>query len=109
MLAVPNSVGKWGQAHRKGLTDRRLREVVEECVELPGYECFKLQVPRRGVRGEGRTVWGPQRLREEGLGFRFYIQILPRLRGALIAAGRLAEFGPVTGVQARREERARGR
>ena len=56
VLAVPNSVGKWGQAHRKGLTDRRLREVVEECVELPGYECFKIQVPRRGGRGEGRNV-----------------------------------------------------
>ena len=23
------------------MTDRRLREVVEECVDLPGYEVFK--------------------------------------------------------------------
>ena len=43
----------------KGVTDRRLREVVEECVELPGYECLKRQVPRWGGRGEGRRVQGP--------------------------------------------------
>src|ERR687885_159612 len=33
--------GKWGQTQRKVVTDRRLREVVEECVGLPGYEVFK--------------------------------------------------------------------
>ena len=33
--------GKWGQSQRKVVTDRRLREVVEECVDLPGYEVFK--------------------------------------------------------------------
>jgi DNA topoisomerase-1 len=33
--------GKWGQQQRKAVTDVRLRRVVEECVELPGYEIFK--------------------------------------------------------------------
>ncbi len=33
--------GKWGQTQRKVVTDRRLREIVEECVALPGYEVFK--------------------------------------------------------------------
>src|SRR5215203_4554819 len=33
--------GKWGKTHRKVVTDCRLREVVEECVELPGYQIFK--------------------------------------------------------------------
>ncbi|HEX2183295.1 MAG TPA: hypothetical protein VHH10_13510, partial [Rubrobacteraceae bacterium] len=33
--------GKWGQVQRKAVTDARLRRIVEECVELPGYEIFK--------------------------------------------------------------------
>src|SRR5918995_2756030 len=33
--------GKWGQVQRKYVTDARLREIVEECVALPGYEIFK--------------------------------------------------------------------
>jgi DNA topoisomerase-1 len=33
--------GKWGQHQRKVITDTRLRRIVEECVELPGYEIFK--------------------------------------------------------------------
>src|ERR671914_1525536 len=33
--------GKWGKFHRQCVVDGRLREVVEECVALPGYEVFK--------------------------------------------------------------------
>ena len=33
--------GKWGQVQRKAGTDTSLREIVEECVALPGYEIFK--------------------------------------------------------------------
>src|SRR5215213_3718912 len=33
--------GKWGQMQRKCVTDARLREIVEECTALPGYEVFK--------------------------------------------------------------------
>jgi DNA topoisomerase I len=33
--------GKWGQQQRKVITDAKLRTIVEECAELPGYEVFK--------------------------------------------------------------------
>src|SRR5919199_10500 len=33
--------GKWGQMQRKCVADARLREIVEECAGLPGYEIFK--------------------------------------------------------------------
>src|SRR5918997_1048429 len=33
--------GKWGQMQRKCVADARLREIVEECAALPGYEIFK--------------------------------------------------------------------
>ena len=42
--------GKWGKTHRKIVTDRSLREVVEECVGLPGYEVFKYLDEGGGVR-----------------------------------------------------------
>jgi DNA topoisomerase I len=33
--------GKWRQMQRKSVADTRLREIVEECASLPGYEIFK--------------------------------------------------------------------
>ena len=42
--------GKWGKTHRKVVTDRRLRGVVEECAALPGYEVFKYLDDDGGVR-----------------------------------------------------------
>src|ERR671912_2113011 len=33
--------GQWSQQQRKVVTDPKLRAIVEECAELPGYEVFK--------------------------------------------------------------------
>src|SRR5215210_4488710 len=59
--------GKWGQVQRKAVTDARLRRVVEECVELPGYEIFKYldesgevrDVKARDLNAYVKEVMGP--------------------------------------------------
>src|ERR687886_67527 len=33
--------GKWGKFQRQCVTDPQLRQIVEECAALPGYEVFK--------------------------------------------------------------------
>src|SRR5919202_1629108 len=86
--------GKWGQTHRKVVTDRRLREVVKECVKLPGYEVFKYvdaegevrDVKARDLNAYVKEVMGEELTPKD---FRTWA-------GTLIAAVKLAELGPGT-------------
>jgi len=86
--------GKWGKTHRKVVTDRRLREVVEECVGLPGYEVFKYveeggevrDVKSRDLNAYVKRVMGDEFTPKD---FRTWA-------GTLIAAVKLAELGPAT-------------
>ena len=90
--------GKWGQAHRKVVTDRRLREVVEECAELPGYEVFKYldedgavrNVKARDLNAYVKRVMGDEFTPKD---FRTWA-------GTLIAAVKLAELGPAADQKA---------
>ena len=76
------------------MTDRRLREVVEECVDLPGYEVFKYfdeegevkDVKSRDLNGYVKEVMGDEFTPKD---FRTWA-------GTLIAAVQLAGLGPVT-------------
>ncbi len=83
--------GKWGQAHRKVVTDRRLREVVEECADLPGYEVFKYI----DEGGEVRDVKSRDlnAYVKEVMGEEFTPKDFRTWAGTLIAAVRLAELG----------------
>ena len=86
--------GKWGKTHRKVVTDRRLREVVEECASLPGYEVFKYvdaggavrDVKARELNSYVKRVMGEEFTPKD---FRTWA-------GTLVAAVKLAELGPVT-------------
>ena len=86
--------GKWGKTHRKVVTDRRLREVVEACAELPGYEIFKYV----DADGEVRDI----KTRELNsyvkrvMGEEFTPKDFRTWAGTLIAAVKLAELGPAT-------------
>ena len=86
--------GKWGQTHRKVVTDRRLREVVEECVELPGYEVFKYV----DESGEVRDVKSRDlnAYVKEVMGEEFTPKDFRTWAGTLIAAVKLAELGTAT-------------
>src|SRR5918998_6302804 len=86
--------GKWGQAHRKVVTDRRLREVVEECAELPGYEVFKYldeDGEVRNVKARDLNAYV-----KEVMGEDFTPKDFRTWAGTLIAAVQLARLGPVT-------------
>lgn len=83
--------GKWGQEQRKAVTDARIRRVVEECRDLPGYEVFKFidddgdvrDVKSRDLNAYVKEVVGPEFTPKD---FRTWA-------GTLIAANRLAELG----------------
>jgi len=86
--------GKWGQAQRKVVTDRRLREIVEECVALPGYEVFKYIDEGgkvRDVKSRDLNLYI-----KEFMGSQFTPKDFRTWAGTLIAAVKLAEFGPAT-------------
>lgn len=86
--------GKWGKTHRKVVTDRKLLEVVEECVGLPGYEVFKYVDDRgkvRDVRARDLNFYVKQVMGDE-----FTPKDFRTWAGTLIAAVKLAELGPVT-------------
>ncbi len=86
--------GKWGQSQRKVVTDRRLREVVEECVELPGYEVFKYldeEGEVRDVKSKDLNAYVKQVMGDE-----FTPKDFRTWAGTLIAAVQLAGLGPVT-------------
>ena len=82
--------GKWGQFQRKAVTDGRLREVVEACAKLPGYEVFKYKeggkvrdVKSRDLNAYVKEVMGPE----------FSPKDFRTWAGTLIAAVKLAELG----------------
>jgi DNA topoisomerase-1 len=86
--------GKWGKTHRKVVTEGRLREVVEECVGLPGYEVFKYVDESgrvRDVKARDLNSYVKQVMGEE-----FTPKDFRTWAGTLIAAVKLAELGPVT-------------
>jgi DNA topoisomerase-1 len=73
--------GKWGQMQRKCVTDARLREIVEECTALPGYEIFKYY-------NEELNAYIKEVMGEE-----FTAKDFRTWAGTLIAALKLAELG----------------
>ena len=84
--------GKWGMTQRKAVTDRTLREVVEECAALPGYEVFKYlddggQV--RDVKSRDLNLYVKRVMGDE-----FTTKDFRTWAGTLIAAVKLAELGP---------------
>jgi DNA topoisomerase-1 len=86
--------GKWGKTHRKVVTDRRLREVVEECAALPGYEVFKYVENGgevRDVKARDLNAYVKRIMGEE-----FTPKDFRTWAGTLIAAVNLAELGPTT-------------
>ena len=83
--------GKWGQAHRKVVTDRRLRRVVEECADLPGYEVFKFLDEGgevRDVKSRDLNLYVKELMGEE-----FTPKDFRTWAGTLVAAVNLAELG----------------
>jgi DNA topoisomerase-1 len=86
--------GKWGKTHRKVVTDGTLREVVEECVALPGYEIFKYlddDGDVRDVKARDLNLYVKRVMGEE-----FTPKDFRTWAGTLIAAVKLAELGPTT-------------
>jgi DNA topoisomerase-1 len=71
--------GKWGQMQRKCVADAQLREIVEECASLPGYEIFKYY----DETGHLKEVMGEE----------FSPKDFRTWAGTLIAALKLAELG----------------
>src|SRR5829696_600206 len=83
--------GKWGQQQRKVVTDARLRRVVEECVELPGYEVFKYYDEAgeiRDVKSRDLNAYV-----KEVMGDEFSPKDFRTWAGTLFAAVKLAELG----------------
>ena len=83
--------GKWGQEHRKAVTDARLRRVVEECAALPGYEVFKYvdeEGEVRDVKSRDLNAYV-----KEVMGDEFTPKDFRTWAGTLIAAVKLAEIG----------------
>jgi len=89
--------GKWGQAQRKAVTDARLRRVVEECVDLPGYEIFKYL----DESGEARDVKARDlnAYVKEVMGEEFTPKDFRTWAGTLFAAVKLAEIGATKDLQ----------
>lgn len=89
--------GKWGQEQRKAVTDARLRRVVEECRDLPGYEVFKYL----DASGEVKDV----RARDlntyikEVVGEQFTAKDFRTWAGTLIAASTLAGIGSTSDIK----------
>ena len=76
---------------RKVVTDARLRQIVEECAALPGYEIFKY----RDDSGEVRDVKARDlnAYVKEVMGEEFTPKDFRTWAGSLIAAVKLAELG----------------
>ena len=83
--------GKWGQMQRKCVADARLREIVEECMALPGYEIFKYY----NQEGEIKDVKSRElnAYIKEVMGAEFTAKDFRTWAGTLIAALKLAELG----------------
>jgi DNA topoisomerase I len=83
--------GKWGQMQRKCVADTQLREIVEECVALPGCEIFKYY----DESGEIKDVKARDlnTYIKEVMGNEFSPKDFRTWAGTLIAALKLAELG----------------
>jgi len=83
--------GKWGKHQRQCVVDRNLREIVEECAGLPGYEIFKY------VNGDGDLKDVKSRdlnlYVKEVMGEEFTAKDFRTWAGTLIAALKLARMG----------------
>ena len=83
--------GKWGQMQRKCVADAQLREIVEECASLPGYEIFKYYDETghlKDVKARDLSVYIKEIMGEE-----FSPKDFRTWAGTLIAALKLAELG----------------
>ncbi len=83
--------GKWGQMQRKCVADAQLREIVEECASLPGYEIFKYYDEAghlKDVKARDLNVYIKEVMGEE-----FSPKDFRTWAGTLIAALKLAELG----------------
>src|SRR5918998_1292229 len=83
--------GKWGQEHRKAVTDARLRRGGEECAALPGYEVFKYvdeEGEVRDVKSRDLNAYV-----KDVMGDEFTPKDFRTWAGTLIAAVKLAELG----------------
>ena len=83
--------GKWGQMQRKCVADARLREIVEECAALPGYEIFKYYDEAgeiKDVKSRDLNAYV-----KEVMGSEFTAKDFRTWAGTLIAALKLAELG----------------
>ena len=89
--------GKWGQIQRKAVTDRQLRQVVEECTALPGYEIFKYYDESRELRNVKSQDLNAYI--KEVIGEEFTAKDFRTWAGTLIAAVKLAELGATEDVK----------
>ena len=83
--------GKWGQMQRKCVADAQLRDIVEECASLPGYEIFKYYDETghlKDVKARDLNVYIKEVMGEE-----FSPKDFRTWAGTLIAALKLAELG----------------
>jgi DNA topoisomerase-1 len=95
---VRTYTGKWGKYQRQCVTDPQLRQVVEECAALPGYEIFKYydddggvrDVKSRDLNAYVKEVMGPQ----------FTAKDFRTWAGTLVAAVKLAELGATEDLKA---------
>ena len=91
-------MGKWGKFHRQCVVDGRLREVVEECAALPGYEVFKY-VDEEGevkdVKSRDLNAYVKEIIGEE-----FTAKDFRTWAGTLVAAVKLAELGATEDLKA---------
>jgi DNA topoisomerase-1 len=90
-------VGKWGKHQRQHVVDRKLREIVEECAGLPGYEIFKYyngDGDLKDVKSRDLNVYVKEVMGEE-----FTAKDFRTWAGTLIAALKLAELGATEGIE----------
>jgi DNA topoisomerase I len=83
--------GQWSQQQRKVVTDPKLRAIVEECAELPGYEVFKYlddEGEIRDVKSRDLNAYVKEVMGEE-----FTPKDFRTWAGTLFAAVKLAKLG----------------
>jgi DNA topoisomerase I len=83
--------GKWGKVQRQAVTDRKLRQVVEKCAALPGYEVFKYfneEGEIKDVKSRDLNAYVKEVIGEE-----FTAKDFRTWAGTLVAALKLAELG----------------
>ena len=83
--------GKWGKHQRQCVTDKKLRQIVEECAALPGYEVFKYFDEEGGIKDvKSRDL---NAYVKEVMGSQFTAKDFRTWAGTLVAAVKLAELG----------------